>query len=120
MFDPIELWNSPTSQTRKEKEFFDSTFRPFYRPCQIIVKAKDVPLEIPYTDPKTGEKYTFGPAFDADFMRDLLTLQMDIEEIVSVGQYNVSLKDVRELFLLNRHSVISYKLMALRFTKSLH
>ena len=31
MFDPIELWNSPTSRTRKEKEFFDSTFRPFYR-----------------------------------------------------------------------------------------
>jgi Niemann-Pick C1 protein len=39
IFDPVELWNSPTSQTRKEKEYFDSTFRPFYRATQIIVKA---------------------------------------------------------------------------------
>ena len=105
MFDPIELWNSPTSQTRKEKEFFDSTFRPFYRPCQIIVKAKDVPPEIPYTDENTGESYIFGPAFNETFMKDLLQLQLDIEEIVSVGQYNVSLKDVREpLYLLYSYS----------------
>ena len=95
MFDPIELWNSPTSQTRKEKEFFDSTFRPFYRPCQIIVRAKDVPLEIPYNTSDGGE-YVFGPAFNATFMMDLLNLQMEIENIVSEGQYNVSLKDVSE------------------------
>ena len=69
MFDPIELWNSPTSQTRKEKEFFDSTFRPFYRPCQIIVKAKNVPLEIPYTDNKTGEEYVFGPDGEVKALR---------------------------------------------------
>jgi hypothetical protein len=41
IFDPVQLWNSPTSQTRKEKEYFDSTFRPFYRATQIIVKAND-------------------------------------------------------------------------------
>ena len=106
MFDPIELWNSPTSQTRKEKEFFDSTFRPFYRPCQIIVKAKNVPLEIPYTDNKTGEEYLFGPAFNEDFMFELLDLQRDIEDIVSGGQYNVSLKDVR---------IKNFKMLLMRF-----
>ena len=29
--DPIELWASPTSRSRIEKDFFESNFRPFYR-----------------------------------------------------------------------------------------
>ena len=33
--DPIELWASPTSRSRVEKDFFDSTFRPFYRTSQV-------------------------------------------------------------------------------------
>ena len=33
--DPIELWASPTSRSRVEKDFFDSTFRPFYRTAQV-------------------------------------------------------------------------------------
>ena len=40
--DPIELWASPTSRSRVEKDFFDSTFRPFYRTEQIIIKAKNL------------------------------------------------------------------------------
>ena len=40
--DPIELWASPTSRSRIEKDFFDSTFRPFYRTQQIIVKARNL------------------------------------------------------------------------------
>merc|ERR1719174_1123921 len=41
--DPIELWASPTSRSRVEKDFFDSTFRPFYRTSQVIIHA--VPSE---------------------------------------------------------------------------
>ena len=33
--DPIELWASPTSRSRLEKDFFDSNFRPFYRTSQV-------------------------------------------------------------------------------------
>ena len=33
--DPIELWASPTSRSRTEKDFFDSNFRPFYRTSQV-------------------------------------------------------------------------------------
>ena len=40
--DPIELWASPESRSRVEKDFFDSTFRPFYRTEQIIIKAKNL------------------------------------------------------------------------------
>ena len=40
--DPIELWASPSSRSRIEKDFFDETFRPFYRTEQLIIKAKDL------------------------------------------------------------------------------
>ena len=40
--DPIELWASPESRSRIEKDFFDKTFRPFYRTEQIIIKAKNL------------------------------------------------------------------------------
>ena len=33
--DPIELWASPNSRSRIEKDFFDSNFRPFYRASQV-------------------------------------------------------------------------------------
>ena len=36
--DPIELWASPTSRSRVEKDFFDSTFRPFYRTSQVHIR----------------------------------------------------------------------------------
>jgi Niemann-Pick C1 protein len=40
--DPVQLWASPTSRSRLEKDFFDSRFRPFYRTEQIFFKAIDM------------------------------------------------------------------------------
>ena len=40
--DPNELWAAPTSRSRIEKDFFDSTFRPFYRTEMLIIKAKNL------------------------------------------------------------------------------
>ena len=40
--DPIELWAAPTSRSRVEKDFFDETFKPFYRTEQIIIRAKNL------------------------------------------------------------------------------
>lgn len=40
--DPVELWASPTSRSRIEKDFFDSTFRPFYRTEMVIIRAKNL------------------------------------------------------------------------------
>jgi len=37
--DPVELWASPQSRSRLEKEYFDSRFEPFYRTEQVFVKA---------------------------------------------------------------------------------
>ena len=40
--DPIELWASPTSRSRIERDFYGSTFRPFYRTQQLIIKAQNI------------------------------------------------------------------------------
>ena len=40
--DPIELWASPSSRSRIEKDFFGATFRPFYRTQQIIINARNL------------------------------------------------------------------------------
>ena len=37
--DPVELWASPNSRSRVEKDYFDSHFEPFYRTEQIIISA---------------------------------------------------------------------------------
>lgn len=36
--DPIELWSSANSRARREKDYFDETFGPFYRTAQIFIK----------------------------------------------------------------------------------
>lgn len=33
--DPVELWASPASRSRVEKEYYDSQFQPFYRTEQV-------------------------------------------------------------------------------------
>lgn len=37
--NPVEIWASPDSRGRKEKDFYDSIFTPFYRTEQIFIKA---------------------------------------------------------------------------------
>jgi len=37
--DPVELWASPDSRSRVEREYFDSHFEPFYRTEQVIIRA---------------------------------------------------------------------------------
>ena len=41
--DPVELWSAPTSRARKEKNYFDQNFGPFYRTSQIIITAPNAP-----------------------------------------------------------------------------
>ena len=60
--DPVQLWSGPNSKwlshheqwngqyklffrSRLEKEFFDETFRPFYRTSQVIMHFKEEALE---------------------------------------------------------------------------
>lgn len=37
--DPVELWSPANSLGRKQKNFFDNNFGPFYRTNQVFIKA---------------------------------------------------------------------------------
>ena len=87
--DPIELWASPTSRSRIEKDFFETTFRPFYRTEQVIVKSLGNSFN--YTD-LFGQNVTFGPVFRKDFLKELLKLQIAIENIETPN--GIKLNDV--------------------------
>jgi len=41
--DPVELWASPHSRSRIEREYFDKHFEPFYRNEQIIITSVGLP-----------------------------------------------------------------------------
>ena len=82
--DPIELWAAPTSRSRVEKDFFDKQFRPFYRTALVVVKAIEVPelgmSKINHTD-FLGVDREFTAMFNKTFLKDVLQLQKDIEQI---------------------------------------
>ncbi|XP_066140197.1 NPC intracellular cholesterol transporter 1 isoform X2 [Euwallacea fornicatus] len=83
--DPVELWASPTSRSRVEKEFFDSHFNPFYRNEQIIIKAKNMPKIV---HPTSLGNITFGPAFNNTFLIEVLNLQEQIKAIGEGTEYS--------------------------------
>jgi Niemann-Pick C1 protein len=105
--DPVELWASPTSRSRIEKDYFDKTFGPFYRIEHIIITAKSQ-TKINHTTAEGVEE--FGPVFNQDFMFEVLELQNKIENEIR-GKNNVTLADVcfKPLYPDNQHcSVFSY------------
>ena len=82
--DPIELWASPFSRSRIEKDFFDSEFRPFYRTAQVIIKSIESPenevTRFEHTD-RYGDNKTFGPVFNKKFLLNVLDLQEQIKNL---------------------------------------
>lgn len=36
--DPVDLWASPNSRSRLEKNYYDENFEPFYRTAQIFIR----------------------------------------------------------------------------------
>lgn len=76
--DPVELWASPTSRSRVEREFFDSSFEPFYRIQQVILAPKNTNTIVHNTSNGVVE---FGPAFDKSFLLAVLDLIKDIKAL---------------------------------------
>lgn len=48
--DPVELWASPQSRSRQEKDYFDKSFTPFYRTEQVILHAEGLQGVSPTVD----------------------------------------------------------------------
>ncbi|XP_031634860.1 NPC intracellular cholesterol transporter 1 isoform X2 [Contarinia nasturtii] len=75
--DPVELWAAPNSRSRIEREFFDSNFEPFYRIEQIIIKS-NLPN---FTYETSNGPVQFGPAFNKQFLLEVLELQNGIKKL---------------------------------------
>ncbi|XP_062285377.1 NPC intracellular cholesterol transporter 1 [Scomber scombrus] len=92
--NPVDLWSSPDSQARQEKDYFDSHFGPFFRTAQLIITT---PLVKPFTYIPYfgGSDVPFGAILDKDILHQVLDLQLAIEGIVATYEgKNVTLKDI--------------------------
>lgn len=87
--DPVDLWASPHSRSRIEKEYYDENFQPFYRTTQIFIR----PIGFESFD---EGNVTYGPAFNRSFMREVLRLQNHIEHSLEahVDGKNVKLYNI--------------------------
>lgn len=68
--DPVELWSSPGSQARQEKDYFDSHFGAFYRTAQLIITT---PLNKTFTYQPFfgGSDVPFGAILDKDILHQV-------------------------------------------------
>ncbi|KAK9709012.1 Niemann-Pick C1 N terminus [Popillia japonica] len=76
--DPVELWASPNSRSRIERDYYDSHFEPFYRNEQIIITSIGLPT---ITHNTSNGVIEFGPVFNASFLLAVLELQEAIKNI---------------------------------------
>jgi Niemann-Pick C1 protein len=95
MTDPVSLWSATDSRARIEKGFFDDNFNPFYRVQQIIIHPINDSTIIHF-DPNDTTKYTvFGPAFEKEFLLQVLDLQLKVTNITTqVNGKTVVLEDL--------------------------
>ncbi|KAB0803649.1 hypothetical protein PPYR_00619 [Photinus pyralis] len=96
--DPVEIWASPTSRSRQEKDFFDLEFSPFYRTEQIFIKAVNIE---PFEYESVRGKILMGPAFNKTFMMEVFKLQKKIEQIgqdENAGLQNICFSPIASSF----------------------
>ncbi|XP_065080828.1 NPC intracellular cholesterol transporter 1 isoform X3 [Ochlerotatus camptorhynchus] len=91
--NPVELWASPNSRSRVEREYFDSHFEPFYRIEQLIIKAENLSNVVHNT---SNGAIVFGPVFNKQFLLDVFELQQSIKNIEATMENNstVGLQDI--------------------------
>lgn len=71
--NPVDLWSSPSSQARKEKEYFDTHFGPFFRTEQLIIQAPNSKQEI-YSPYPSGADETFGPPLTKEILHQVIKI----------------------------------------------
>ena len=68
--DLVELWSAPNSESRKQKDIFDSRFGPFYRTEQLIIRSTN-PTPAGYTRYGDSKFIPFGPIFHLDLLNQV-------------------------------------------------
>lgn len=72
--DPVELWSSPESVSRQQREFYNEKFNPFFRVQQVIIKNVD---NSDRADPD------FSNLFNYEFMQEAMRLQQKITSLTA-------------------------------------
>lgn len=96
--NPVELWSPENSETRLNKNYFDSHFRPFYRTTQILIRPTNTTPIIHSTFTINGIEYS--SVFALDFLIEVLDLQTKITNLKAEydakngTKMNVTLKDI--------------------------
>ena len=91
--DPIELWSPKTSETRINKNYYDTHFRPFYRTTQVIIRPANQSSWAHQVFP--NDPVVYGPALVKEFLHEALKLQNDISDLKgSLDNKTVSLEDI--------------------------
>ncbi|XP_067212878.1 NPC intracellular cholesterol transporter 1 isoform X4 [Linepithema humile] len=85
--DPVELWASPHSRSRVEREYFDKHFEPFYRNEQIIITSIGLPKIVHNT---SNGPIVFGSVFNDTFLKTIFELQEGIKHIVTPNNYTLA------------------------------
>ncbi|XP_074656980.1 NPC intracellular cholesterol transporter 1-like [Tubulanus polymorphus] len=94
--DPVELWSSPDSQARLERNYFNEKFAPFYRTEQLIIRNQTDTAWLHANYPASG-KTSYGPVLEKSFLLKVLELQLSIQNLtVWYEPYNrtIGLKDI--------------------------
>ncbi|NXP53899.1 NPC1 protein, partial [Heliornis fulica] len=92
--NPVDLWSAPSSQARKEKEYFDTHFGPFFRTEQLIIQAPNSHPDT-YSPYPSGADVPFGPPLTKEILHQVLDLQNAIVNInASFDNETVTLKDI--------------------------
>lgn len=66
--DPVDLWASPNSRSRLEKNYYDQNFEPFYRTAQIFIRPVGI-------ESYEVNNETYGPVYNMSFLKEVLQLQ---------------------------------------------
>jgi len=96
--DPIELWSAPNSRARREKDFHDKHFGPFFRTNQLILTAPGRDGHI--YDSLFFGKHNFSGILDKDLLTQLLELQTKIQVRTIEPQLRVYAHELHIFFLL--------------------
>ena len=72
--DPVELWSSPDSLTRQQREYYNKEFNPFFRVQQVIIKN---------TNETSNLHSSYSNLYNLDFLIEALHLQNNITSLIA-------------------------------------
>uniref|UniRef100_A0A672RUG7 Niemann-Pick C1 protein-like n=1 Tax=Sinocyclocheilus grahami TaxID=75366 RepID=A0A672RUG7_SINGR len=91
--NPVELWSSPSSRARQEKDYFDQHFGPFFRTEQLIITT---PLNASGVfSPFSGPDIHFSSILNISLLHQVLDLQTEIATLTAEYKgETVTFKDI--------------------------